>query len=325
MTHTIVVTGAAGFIGMHTAKHFLSQGCRVIGIDNLNDYYDISLKHDRLTQLKTEKNFTFVKLDIADKEAVAEVFSTHRPDYVVHLAAQAGVRYSISHPQAYAQSNVLGFINVIEAAREVGVKHFVYASSSSVYGNAHKVPFSESDSVDTPVSVYAATKKANELLAHVYAHQYGLRCSGLRFFTVYGPWGRPDMAPMLFTKAIRSGQPIWLFNGGDHERDFTYVDDIVEGVGAVVFQPETVERSLAEVYNIGASRPVHLQTFLSLLESELGEEADIIPLPMQPGDVKTTFADVSKLQRDTGYTPKTTLEVGVSRFVEWYEAYYGEK
>lgn len=319
----VIVTGVAGFIGMHTAMALLHQGHEVLGVDNINDYYDVNLKHARLSQLTRFPLFRFDKIDIATPGLMHAVFEQFKPEYVVHLAAQAGVRYSISHPQAYIHSNMLGFTQVIEAAKAFPVKHFVYASSSSVYGANAKIPFSEKDTVDHPVSVYAATKKANELLAHVYSHQYGLKTSGLRFFTVYGPWGRPDMAPMLFADAIVSDRPITLFNNGDHERDFTYIDDIVNGILSVTFQSEKLSRPACRVYNIGASKPVHLRTFLSHLEHALGKRAAIKNAPMQPGDVKTTYADVSLLQQETGYAPEFSVERGVSAFVSWFREYYG--
>lgn len=318
----IVVTGAAGFIGMHTAKALLEQGHEVMGVDNINEYYAISLKYDRLSVLSEFDKFLFVRQDLSDWPEMAETLASFAPDSIVHLAAQAGVRYSISHPQEYIKSNLMGFTNLIEVAKSLNLKHFVYASSSSVYGANAKIPFSESDSVDSPVSVYAATKKSNELLAHVYSHQYGLKTSGLRFFTVYGPWGRPDMAPMLFANAIDKGEPLTLFNGGDHERDFTYIDDIVQGIIAVLFQ-DNVDRPLHRVYNIGASKPVHLRQFLDLMETALGKKANVIPAPMQQGDVKTTYADVSLLQKETGYQPRVPIEQGVANFVAWFKEYEG--
>ena len=317
----VIVTGVAGFIGMHTAKLLLEGGHSVLGVDNLNDYYDVSLKKARLKQLDGFERFMFIKADLADWPEMNDVFSRFSPEFVVHLAAQAGVRYSIQNPQAYIHSNVLAFTNIMEAIKSLPVKHFVYASSSSVYGSNAKIPFSEDDPVENPVSVYAATKKSNELMAHVYAHQYGLKVSGLRFFTVYGPWGRPDMAPMIFANALKDNKPITLFNNGDHERDFTYIDDIVNGVVNVLFQ-KNIDRPLARVYNIGASKPVHLRHFVSVMEERMNAKAHLINAPMQPGDVKTTYADVSLLKAETGYEPMVGVEEGVARFVAWFKDFY---
>lgn len=320
--NTILITGVAGFIGMHTAEHFLSAGFHVVGIDNMNDYYDVSLKEDRLRRLKNSPLFIFHQVDISDQFAIDKIFADDKPDVVINLAAQAGVRYSIENPQTYVKSNVLGFVNVAESCVKHGVKHLVYASSSSVYGNSVDIPFNETQDTKSPVSVYAATKACNELLANVYTHQYNLKCSGLRFFTVYGPWGRPDMAPMLFAKSISEGSPLTLFNGGDHERDFTYIDDIVSGIASIVNQPESLRRPLSRVYNIGASSPVHLRKFLSLMEEEIGKPAVVKNAPMQPGDVKTTYADVSLLMNESGYKPSIQIEKGVPLFVSWYMSYY---
>lgn len=331
----VLLTGAAGFIGMHVARALLARGDEVVGIDNLNDYYSVQLKHDRLKTLDGASGFRFVALDVADGAALQALFAAEGFDRVVHLAAQAGVRYSLHNPQAYAQSNLVGFVNVLEGCRHHGVAHLVYASSSSVYGGNTKMPFAESDPVDHPVSLYAATKKANELMAHTYSHLYGLPTTGLRFFTVYGPWGRPDMAPMLFADAILAGQPIKVFNHGQMRRDFTYIDDIVRGVVATLDRvPEASpgldaqadpSRSHApyRVFNIGNSEPVALMHFIQTLESALGREALKEFLPMQPGDVPATYADTTALEAWTGVRPEVSIEVGVQRFVQWYRGYYG--
>lgn len=316
----VLVTGAAGFIGMHVAQALLARGDAVVGIDNLNAYYDPSLKLARLQQLEGHAHFSFKKLDIADPVAVRELMAAAAPEAIVHLAAQAGVRYSITHPHDYGQSNLVGFLNVLEGARAQRVQHLVYASSSSVYGGNQKLPFSEDDPVDAPVSLYAATKKANELMAHSYSHLYGLPCTGLRFFTVYGPWGRPDMAYWLFSRAILRGEPIKLFNHGQLSRDFTYIDDIVEGVVAVLDQaPVAGPGAAARVLNIGSHAPVALTDFVATLEKSLGRRAVVQHEPMQAGDVHATYADVSRLntlmQRDLDATP---LDVGLDRFVQWY-------
>lgn len=332
-----LITGVAGFIGFHLARRLLEKGETVVGVDNLNDYYDVSLKLARLRQIESHKAFRFVRLDLADGPALATLCKEVRPRKIVNLAAQAGVRYSIDAPQAYVNSNLLGFANVLEAARHAGVEHLVYASSSSVYGANTKVPFSVSDSVDHPISLYAATKKANELMAHAYSHLYRLPTTGLRFFTVYGPWGRPDMAYFLFAKAICEGRPISLFNEGRMKRDFTYIDDVIEGVMRVIEQPAApnpawsgehpdVGTSLApyRIYNIGNHAPVELGDFVRILEKCLGREAAKQFLPMQPGDVQATYADVSDLYSSVGFKPGTPIEVGIARFVEWYRAYQEE-
>jgi UDP-glucuronate 4-epimerase len=334
----ILLTGAAGFIGMHVAERLMARGDHVVGIDNLNDYYDPQLKRDRLARLAARPDaaqFSFQAMDVADGAALAELFSRGKFDRVVHLAAQAGVRYSLQNPGAYAQANLVGFVNILEGCRHHGVQHLVYASSSSVYGGNVKMPFAETDPVDHPVSLYAATKKANELMAHTYSHLYGLPTTGLRFFTVYGPWGRPDMAPMLFARAILAGEPIKVFNHGQMRRDFTYVDDIVDGVVATLDRvPEaddafdraqpTPASSWApyRVFNIGHSEPVALMDFIGALERSLGREALKDFQPIQPGDVVATYADTSSLERWTGVHPTTSLETGVQRFVDWYRGYF---
>jgi UDP-glucuronate 4-epimerase len=334
----VLVTGAAGFIGMHTAARLMARGDEVVGIDNLNDYYDPQLKRDRLALLAAQPeaaNFRFEAMDLADGPAMAALFQRECFDGVINLAAQAGVRYSLQNPGAYAQSNLVGFVNVLEGCRHHGVKHLVYASSSSVYGGNVKMPFSEDDSVDHPVSLYAATKKANELMAHTYSHLYGLPTTGLRFFTVYGPWGRPDMAPMLFARAILAGEPIKVFNHGQMRRDFTYIDDIVDGVVATLdrapgpdaaFDREnpTAASSWApyRVFNIGNSEPVALMDFIGALEAALGREAIKDFQPIQPGDVVATFADTAKLESWTGVSPGTSITDGVGRFVAWYRGYF---
>lgn len=319
--NTTLVTGVAGFIGMHVAHTLLEQGQSVLGIDSINDYYDPQLKLGRLTKLTEYPHFKFVQLDIADSEGLSQLFSQNPVDSVVHLAAQAGVRYSIQNPHAYAQSNLVGFLNVLECCRHNKVKHLVYASSSSVYGGNVKQPFAETDVVDHPVSFYAATKKANELMAYSYSHLYGLPTTGLRFFTVYGPWGRPDMAYYLFTKAILAGETIDVFNHGDMMRDFTYIDDIVEGVIRVLAKP--IQKKVpAAVFNIGNHTPVRLLDFIGLIEKSLGKEAQKRFLPMQDGDVPATYADVSALAEWVGFKPDTALEVGIPKFVDWYRSYY---
>lgn len=323
----VLVTGAAGFIGMHVSERLLARGIDVFGIDNLNDYYDVSLKEARLSRLFPSKQFKFEKLDLADREGVARLFLHERFDRVIHLAAQAGVRYSLKNPLAYADANLIGFVNILEGCRQTDCEHLVYASSSSVYGGNTKVPFSEEDNVDHPVSLYAATKKANELMAHAYSHLYGLPATGLRFFTVYGPWGRPDMAYFSFTQAILEKRPIQVFNHGDMKRDFTYIDDIVEGVVRVLDKvPAPAEGQPAapahRVFNIGNHQPVQLLDFIAVLESALGGEAEKVFLPMQDGDVPLTYADTRALQDWVGFSPATPLEVGLGRFVEWYNSYY---
>lgn len=331
----VLVTGAAGFIGFHLSQRLLARGDEVIGLDNLNDYYDVLLKQDRLAQLQTKPGFEFHKLDLADYEGMTGLFAKHRFDGVVNLAAQAGVRYSLKNPHAYVDSNLVGFVNVLEGCRYSGVKHLVFASSSSVYGANTKTPFSVHDNVDHPVSLYAATKKANELMAHTYSHLYGLPTTGLRFFTVYGPWGRPDMALFLFTKAILAGRPIDVFNYGKMKRDFTYIDDIVEGVVRVLDKipepnldwsgntpdPGTSYASY-KIYNIGNNQPNELMHFIEVLEDYLGMKAEKNMLPLQPGDVPITYADVDDLVKDVGFKPNTPIEVGIERFVKWYRSYY---
>jgi UDP-glucuronate 4-epimerase len=327
---TILVTGAAGFIGFHLCQALLATGETVIGIDNLNDYYDVTLKQARLAQLLPIKGFQFIQLDVGDRAAMADLFMTHPPDIVVHLAAQAGVRYSLTNPHAYADSNLVGFVNILEGCRHAQVQHLVFASSSSVYGANTKVPFAVEDACDRPVSLYAATKRANELMAYTYSHLYNIPITGLRFFTVYGPWGRPDMAYFSFTRAILSGQPIKIFNHGDMRRDFTYIDDIVEGVIRIIHRPP-VSRLTAishgadasyRLYNIGNHQPVKLLNFIETLEKHLRIEAKKEFLPMQPGDVPETYADITNLEVDTGFRPTTLLEVGLKQFVDWYCSYY---
>ncbi|MFH1153576.1 MAG: NAD-dependent epimerase [Pseudomonadota bacterium] len=318
---TVLLTGAAGFIGFHLARELLSRGYDVVGIDNLNDYYDVRLKQDRLNILEKQDRFSFRRLDIADREAVFGLFEDGPFDYVVNLAAQAGVRYSLENPFAYVDSNLLGFVNILEGCRKSGPRHLVYASSSSVYGANTKLPFSETDPVDHPVSLYAATKKSNELLAYAYAHLYRIPATGLRFFTVYGPWGRPDMAYFKFTKAILEGKAIDVYNHGRMERDFTYVDDIVQGVIRVMERPPSGDDP-HRLYNIGNNCPVALGDFIALLERLLGKRAIKTMLPMQPGDVPATFADIDRLSSDTGFKPETTLETGLGKFVNWYMGYY---
>ena len=320
----ILVTGAAGFIGYYVTLQLLSRGDQVIGVDNLNDYYDVSLKQARLDQIAKHPqaaNFKFIKLDLADVEATAQLFKQEKFDRVVHLAAQAGVRYSLQNPNAYVQSNLVAFTNVLEGCRHSQVKHLVYASSSSVYGGNTKMPFSEKDTVDTPVSLYAATKKANELMAHTYSHLYVLPTTGLRFFTVYGPWGRPDMSPFLFADAILNNKPIKVFNHGDMMRDFTYIDDIVEGVIRVLDKPATPQEGSHvpyRIFNIGNSQPEKLMDFIAIMEKGFGKVAEKEFLPMQAGDVKATYADTSALEDWVGFKPKTNLRNGVEKFVSWY-------
>ena len=329
----ILVTGAAGFIGFHLVQRLAERGDEVVGLDSLNDYYDRRMKFGRLAATGIEQSaiephkmvqsarwpkYRFVQMALEEREALERLFAEEQFEVVVNLAAQAGVRYSIENPHAYAQSNVVGFLNVLECCRHNRVRHLVYASSSSVYGRNAKVPFSEEDRTDSPVSLYAATKKANELMAHTYASLYSIPTTGLRFFTVYGPWGRPDMAPMLFADAISEGRPIRVFNGGDLARDFTYIDDITEGVVRVVAGVPPTGEVPCKVYNIGCSTPVRLMDFISTMERAFGREAEKVMLPMQAGDVYQTYADTSLLERDYGYRPTTTLEEGLRRFVEWY-------
>ena len=332
-----LVTGAAGFIGFHLSKRLLNEGCSVIGLDNLNDYYDVNLKKARLGILEREDNFKFVYANLQDKEAIHKVFKENEIDIVVNLAAQAGVRYSLINPYSYIESNIMGFMNILESCRHNKVEHLVYASSSSIYGSNKKMPFSTSDSVDHPVSLYAATKKSDELMAHTYSHLYRMPTTGLRFFTVYGPWGRPDMALFLFTKAILNDEPIKVFNYGKMERDFTYIDDIIEGVVRVISNPpkpnpgydrihSDPSTSFApyKIYNIGNNNPVPLMKFIETLEKHLGRKAKKEYLPLQAGDVPKTYADVDDLIRDVGFKPNTSIDEGIGKFVSWYREYYEE-
>ena len=329
-----MITGAAGFIGSTLAKRLLARGDKVTGVDNLNDYYDVSLKEARLARLTSSSHFSFIKADIADRDVMSALFAGNAFDSVVNLAAQAGVRYSIENPAAYIDANLVGFGNILEGCRHNGIGHLVYASSSSVYGSNTKLPFSEKDNVDHPISLYAASKKANELMAHAYAHLYGLPATGLRFFTVYGPWGRPDMALFKFTKGILEGQPIPVYNRGQMVRDFTYVDDIVEGVIRVLDQPpgkgggaSEPDRSASapwRIYNIGNSSRVQLMDYIQALEKALGRKATLELLPMQDGDVPATQADVSALESDFGYRPQVGVEEGIKQFVKWYRSYYSK-
>lgn len=331
----ILVTGAAGFIGMTASLKLLARGDDVVGLDNLNDYYDVNLKHNRLKRLTSHANFRFVQLDVGDRPGMAALFAAEKFDRVIHLAAQAGVRYSLQNPHAYVDSNLIGFVNILEGCRHSEVQHLVYASSSSVYGGNTKMPFSEHDSVDHPVSLYAATKKANELMAHTYSHLYNLPTTGLRFFTVYGPWGRPDMALFLFTKAILDGRPIDVYNYGNMQRDFTYVDDIVEGVIRVVDRVAapnpTYDSALADpatssvpyrVFNIGNNNPVPLLDFVACIEDALGKKAEKRLLPLQDGDVPATYANTDALQEWVGFVPGTSIQTGIGNFVAWYRDYY---
>ena len=330
-----LVTGAAGFIGFHLCRKLLGLGNQVVGLDNLNDYYDVNLKKDRLSQLTNHKNFRFVKLDMADRGGMTKLFAEEKFDRVMNLAAQPGVRYSLVNPHAYADSNLMGFVNVLEGCRQNNVGHLVFASSSSVYGANTKIPFSVHDNVDHPVSLYAASKKANELMAHSYAHLFNLPCTGLRFFTVYGPWGRPDMAPMLFAKAINENRPIDVFNHGKMQRDFTYIDDIVEGIARVLDKIATTNENWSSeapdtatshapyrIYNIGNNQPVGLMKFIETIEDSLGKKAVKNMLPMQPGDVQATYADIDSLAQDVGFSPTTSLKEGITEFVHWYRDYY---
>ncbi|WP_018863730.1 NAD-dependent epimerase [Thioalkalivibrio sp. ARh3] len=331
----ILVTGSAGFIGSALSLRLLERGDEVIGVDNLNDYYDVSLKEARLARTQDHPGYTEVREDIADRAAMDRVFREHRPERVVNLAAQAGVRYSLENPAAYVDTNLVGFGNILEGCRHNGVEHLVYASSSSVYGANTTMPFSVHDNVDHPLSLYAASKKANELMAHTYAHLYQLPVTGLRFFTVYGPWGRPDMALFLFTKKILAGEPIDVFNYGHHRRDFTYIDDIVEGVIRALDRPARANPAWTgaepdsatsaapyRLYNIGNHEPVELMRYIEVLEDCLGKKAEKNLLPLQPGDVPDTYADVEALREDVGYAPATAVEDGIARFVEWYREYY---
>lgn len=335
MDQKILVTGGVGFIGFHLSKLLLDKGYKVIGIDNLNTYYDIKLKEGRLAILQLRENYAFLKIDLKDKEDIDKLFKEHRPDYVINLAAQAGVRYSIENPYAYVDSNLIGFVNILEACRHYPVKHLLYASSSSVYGGNKVAPFSTEHQVDHPVSLYAATKKSNELMAHTYSHLYKIPTTGLRFFTVYGPWGRPDMAYFSFTQDILSGKAIKVFNHGKMERDFTYIDDIVEGIYrllplAPVANPkwdetkDKLSESFApyKVYNIGNNQPVQLERFISVLEDKLGQVANKVYMEMQPGDVVRTYADTTDLEQAIDFKPKTSIEAGLGEFVRWYKEFY---
>ena len=340
----ILVTGAAGFIGFHLVNRLLERGDQVIGIDNINDYYDVNLKYSRLeeagidrktisykipVQSKKDENYIFILLDISDRQNIKDLFETYTFDVVCNLAAQAGVRYSIENPHAYIDSNIVGFTNILEGCRHSKVKHLVYASSSSVYGLNKKVPFSTDDNVDYPISLYAATKKSNELMAHTYSHLYNIPSTGLRFFTVYGPWGRPDMAYFLFTKLILSGQPIKVFNNGNMHRDFTYIDDIIEGISRVIDNPPSKEKKSSslsnapyKIYNIGKNSPVNLLRFIGVIEEKLGKTAKKELLPMQLGDVYTTYADVLELINNLNYKPQISIDTGIKKFTDWYKKYY---
>jgi len=333
---TYLITGAAGFIGFHLSKRLLAQGKSVVGLDNLNDYYDVNLKKTRLRELEGNSEFTFYKLDLVDRKGVENLFSENKFDYVVNMAAQAGVRYSLTNPHAYIDCNIVGFLNILEGCRHKDVKHLVFASSSSVYGANTKMPFSVHHNVDHPVSLYAATKKSNELMAHTYSSLYKLPCTGIRFFTVYGPLGRPDMALFLFTRAILENKPIDVFNHGKMKRDFTYIDDIVEGIVRLIdkipepdsgwsgdYPDSATSYAPYRIYNIGNNNPVDLMKFIGVLEDCLGKKANKNLLPMQPGDVPETYADVDDLAKDVGFKPATPIEEGIKKFVEWYREYYG--
>ena len=335
MNDKILITGAAGFIGFHLTTLLLDKGYQVIGVDNMNDYYDTQLKEDRLSILQQHNNFTFYKIDLKDKRLVDKLFKKYKTDYVINLAAQVGVRYSITNPYAYIDSNIIGFMNILEACRNYQVKHLLYASSSSVYGGNKVAPFSTNHNVDHPVSLYAATKKSNELMAHTYSHLYGIPTTGLRFFTVYGPWGRPDMAYFSFTKNIIEGKPIKVFNYGKMERDFTYIDDIVEGICKLIplipianekwdESKDDLSSSFApyKIYNIGNNKPVQLEKFISILEDKIGKKANKEYMEMQPGDVLRTYADVLDLERDIEFRPSTSIKEGLEKFVNWYKEYY---
>jgi UDP-glucuronate 4-epimerase len=332
---TILVTGAAGFIGFHTSRRLLSEGVDVIGVDNLNAYYDVRLKQDRLKLLGSQPGFRFIHANIAEQGQVSEILANNQVQAVIHLAAQAGVRYSLENPHAYIESNISGFLNILESCRLHNMGHLIYASSSSVYGANVKTPFSVHDPVDHPVSLYAATKKSNELMAHTYSHLYGLPTTGLRFFTVYGPWGRPDMAYFSFAKKIIEGTPIQVFNNGDMKRDFTYIDDIVEGIVRLLnlppkandlWDPNNPDPSSSyapyKIYNIGNNNPVELMKFIHTLEQLIGKQAVIEYMPMQQGDVQTTYADIEEMTRDVGFSPSTSIEIGLGHFIEWYKSYY---
>jgi len=331
----VLVTGAAGFIGFHLCQRLLAEGRTVVGLDSMNEYYDVNLKRARLERLKAFPNFDFEHVDLAERDRISALFQSAAPEIVVNLAAQAGVRYSLTNPHAYAESNLSGFLNILEGCRHASVGHLVYASSSSIYGGSTRMPFSVHDSADHPLSLYAASKKANELMAHTYSHLFALPTTGLRFFTVYGPWGRPDMALFIFAKAILAGEPIDVFNHGNMQRDFTYVDDIVEGIIRVMRQPATANPQWSSaapdpatsnapyrIHNIGGSSPVELNRLIEVLEDALGKKAIRNLMPFQPGDVPATFADVSSLEQATGFRPKIPIEIGVPRFVEWYREFY---
>ncbi|WP_045518344.1 NAD-dependent epimerase [Neobacillus niacini] len=328
----ILVTGAAGFIGFHLSKRLLAHNYSVIGVDNLNGYYDVRLKKERLKILESNEKFQFYKVDLVNQEALNQIFKNHSIPIVINLAAQAGVRYSLTHPQSYVHSNLVGFVNILEACRHYQVEHLLYASSSSVYGANTKIPFSTQDSVDHPVSIYAATKKANELMGHTYSHLFNIPTTGLRFFTVYGPWGRPDMAYYSFTKDIIEGKTIKVYNNGDMSRDFTFIDDIVEGIVKLLDHPPKPDtkrnpcpsssHAPYKIYNIGNNSPVRLMDFINILENLIGKKAKLEFAPMQPGDVKETYADITDLQNDAGFTPETSLEIGLGHFVEWYKNFH---
>ncbi|SDN58937.1 NAD-dependent epimerase [Bacillus sp. OK048] len=331
----ILVTGAAGFIGFHLSKRLLDENYHVIGVDNLNEYYDAHLKKDRLNILEKNVNFEFYKIDLADQESLIPIFENRSINIVINLAAQAGVRYSLDNPHSYVHSNLFGFINILEACRHYQVEHLIYASSSSVYGANSNIPFSTKDSVDHPISIYAATKKANELMAHSYSHLFNIPTTGLRFFTVYGPWGRPDMAYYSFTKAIVEGNTLKVFNNGDMSRDFTFIDDIVEGIIKLLDHPPKNNNNWDrkkpdpsssyapyKIYNIGNNNPVKLMEFIQILEKLIGKKAKVELLPMQPGDVKETYADITSLQKDVGFSPAIPLEIGLGKFVDWYKKYH---
>ena len=325
MKEAIFLTGVAGFIGFHVASKLLKNGCRVVGVDNLNDYYSVELKKARLDILVQNNNFTFVKVDLADVLALKKAIEIEKPVIVVHLAAQAGVRYSFENPNAYIQSNLIGFFNVIESCKKHNIKHFVYASSSSVYGESNDIPFSVIANTDKPISLYAATKKCNEVIAYNYSHAFGINTTGLRFFTVYGPWGRPDMAPFLFLEAIQKGNVINVFNNGEMMRDFTYIDDAVDGVHALIANILAGKTNKAKpphrIYNVGNNQPVMLMDFVKTLEDAIGKKARMNFLPMQPGDVPMTYADIDELTKDVGFVPQTSIKEGISKFVEWWSDY----
>ncbi|MDX8455987.1 NAD-dependent epimerase [Mesorhizobium sp. VK9D] len=331
----ILITGAAGFIGFHLCHRLLAEGRQVVGLDSMNEYYDVSLKRARLEQLRKYSNFRFEHVDLIDRDCISALFASAAPEIVVNLAAQAGVRYSLTNPHAYAESNLNGFLNILEGCRQASVGHLLYASSSSIYGGSTRMPFSVHDSADHPLSLYAASKKANELMAHTYSHLFALPTTGLRFFTVYGPWGRPDMALFIFTKAILAGQPIDVFNHGNMQRDFTYVDDIVEGIVRLMRRPAAADPDWTStapdpatsnapyrIHNIGGNTPVQLTRLIEVLEDALGRKANRNLMPIQPGDVPATFADVSSLEEATGFRPKVPIDIGIPRFVEWYRDFY---